>query len=707
GGQAQTYNILPMISFKTFMADQRDDGTPEEFKQRYENYKADYIQRLSQSFYSVHSTEEWFQERYHPVIAHNKREEKQEWALKEVVTFGDQLKSNPAGFIASASLEPAPEVDRWTSTGGDWKNKWTRKGSTDYTTKSEEGDTDMHTADGVDKDTQDEADHNTVDAKAFMEHTDKVVFVRRVPAWVRVEDLAHQVEEETGPFERILTSDATKAHNDDFARSAYIIYPTSEAAHSAHQRLNKLRVFAKSHQSGSNGKQGHGDGGKFFELKTFSFRPRGHGSVDSEFSEAHRVVHDTQQSIALAKAIDTEQGLTSKELGITFLLQREEVEEALAASPLSTAKLDLVCAYLKRVHFFVYYKGQQCQDEGDIIGVRTACRAKPAASKEDVEKAMESADTTTLLDSDGKEGKNQAETTGGRDVRERRKGRDPGAEEIDVMVTQRIKEAEAEPSRTLAAEVTMKRFNNRVKSVVDDWLKKHTERTEEGYARCNMPNCAKLFKAAEFVHKHLVNKHPDLYKAVVDEVTEPFVRDLFLEDEAKPLPSITADNANQPVGMSPGGAMMGGPMVPMGGVFPIMGGMPMGPMGSMGPPMGMIEAPPIGPMGGPMQQSPLAPPPDGMMNWGGAGGRGFGGRGGQGIRGRGGGRFMGRGMGMMGRGGGGMAKPMPPAQPIGPSDPRSIVSYVDVDAPTETTPDLDYGDAFPALPKKKKQRKEV
>lgn len=30
--------------------------------------------------------------------------------------------------------------------------------------------------------------------------------------------------------------------------------------------------------------------------------------------------------------------------------------------------------------------------------------------------------------------------------------------------------------------------------------------------------CLQLFKAPEFVHKHLVNKHPDKYKAVVDKV---------------------------------------------------------------------------------------------------------------------------------------------------------------------------------------------
>lgn len=57
----------------------------------------------------------------------------------------------------------------------------------------------------------------------------------------------------------------------------------------------------------------------------------------------------------------------------------------------------------------------------------------------------------------------------------------------------------------------------------------------------------------------------------------------------------------------------------------------------------------------------------------GSAGRGFRGRGGGGFRGRGGpgGRFGGRGMGRV--------DSMP--EPTGPRDPRSLVSYVDVDAP--------------------------
>lgn len=73
------------------------------------------------------------------------------------------------------------------------------------------------------------------------------------------------------------------------------------------------------------------------------------------------------------------------------------MEEAIEASLLSTAKVDLVCAYLKRVHFFLYYRGQQCKDEGDMIASRSACRGIAAASKEEVQEVSKAVAFTSAL----------------------------------------------------------------------------------------------------------------------------------------------------------------------------------------------------------------------------------------------------------------------------------------------------------------------
>lgn len=107
------------------------------------------------------------------------------------------------------------------------------------------------------------------------------------------------------------------------------------------------------------------------------------------------------------------------------------------------------------------------------------------------------------------------------------------------------------------------------------------------------------------------------------QVSDPFVREMFLADENKPLPNIAADTNAPPVVLMPNGLAIGGgpmptpmgptPMAPMGGQFHMMGGgMPMGPMGPMGP-----IAPPgpqqMGPMGGaPMQLQPPQGEPNGL-----------------------------------------------------------------------------------------------
>lgn len=55
-----------------------------------------------------------------------------------------------------------------------------------------------------------------------------------------------QIIEEAPQHERIVCSDAANTRNDDFARSAYIIYDTPEKATKAVQQLNKMRIYQNS-----------------------------------------------------------------------------------------------------------------------------------------------------------------------------------------------------------------------------------------------------------------------------------------------------------------------------------------------------------------------------------------------------------------------------------------------------------------------------
>jgi len=52
-----------------------------------------------------------------------------------------------------------------------------------------------------------------------------------------------QISTEAPKHERIVCSDAANTRNEDFARSAFIIYDTPEKAATAIQKLNKMRIY--------------------------------------------------------------------------------------------------------------------------------------------------------------------------------------------------------------------------------------------------------------------------------------------------------------------------------------------------------------------------------------------------------------------------------------------------------------------------------
>ena len=65
------------------------------------------------AFLAIFHFQEWFLERYHPKTEESKRSTKLKWIDQESVVFGKQLRANPRQFIASASLDPISEVNRY------------------------------------------------------------------------------------------------------------------------------------------------------------------------------------------------------------------------------------------------------------------------------------------------------------------------------------------------------------------------------------------------------------------------------------------------------------------------------------------------------------------------------------------------------------------------------------------------------------------
>lgn len=147
---------------------------------------------------------------------------------------------------------------------------------------------------------------------------------------------------------------------------------------------------------------------------------------------------------------------------------------------------------------------------------------------------------------------------------------------------------------------------------------------DDGKHRCRL--CTKLFKAADFVKKHIRNKHPELVVDKIAEVGESYMWEQYREDANRPLPPIeTTNNLTNPVLGGRGGPSnfqnRGGRNGPYGG------GPPRGGYRNDGPPGGYRgRGPPrdnrprrgsFGSSGGPPRSPPRynnnRPPPDGDL----------------------------------------------------------------------------------------------
>lgn len=73
----------------------------------------------------------------------------------------------------------------------------------------------------------------------------------------------------------------------------------------------------------------------------------------------------------MASALDRDKGIDESQQGIKALLDERSVAAELSRRPV-TYKLDLVAAYLRRVHLFIYYGGDEADSEGDLLFINVS-----------------------------------------------------------------------------------------------------------------------------------------------------------------------------------------------------------------------------------------------------------------------------------------------------------------------------------------------
>ncbi|GMF58618.1 unnamed protein product [Phytophthora fragariaefolia] len=309
------------------------------------------------------------------------------------------------------------------------------------------------------------------------------------------------------------------------------------------------------------------DGNLFppFRLQVSPHRARAPLKTPSYLSVPERLTADFTQATALAKALDDRlfHGAEDKlaRFGIEALLASEEVAQNYSTDK---QKLDVVVAYLRRVHHYIYYAGVQCLDMGDIMHAHPAlfCRPPPSARDIEEEKARQEA-TATKPEEDAptEENKDDAantepgekETASAGAVGETAKAIGGWAAALDEKVQAYLKELAPEVVEAKRAKdrALVDEIETREEAALESTYANYGEKaSDDGKHRCRL--CTKLFKAMDFVKKHIRNKHPELVVDKIAEVGESYMWEQYREDEQHPMPPLETSNN------MPGGAVLGG-----------------------------------------------------------------------------------------------------------------------------------------------------
>ena len=100
-----------MKSYKNFILTQSDDAAPDAFQRRYHEYQLQYLQDASNYFFEKNKCEEWFRERYDPLMQQTMEKEARDWSCKESRNMFELISQKYSDIAPTFRLSaPAPSA---------------------------------------------------------------------------------------------------------------------------------------------------------------------------------------------------------------------------------------------------------------------------------------------------------------------------------------------------------------------------------------------------------------------------------------------------------------------------------------------------------------------------------------------------------------------------------------------------------------------
>ena len=465
-----------MKSFKSFMLDQRDECTPEVFKRRYDDYQMQHALNFCRHFFDFNKEMDWFRERYDPLKRQEQVEDTINWAAAESSEFKRCVERDSENMLQSCSF--------------------------DATAKEVMGST-----------------PEIFLGKHLSGHAGNTLCISGIPANCSKQSLRSALSEVIPEFSRLVVAQPQWVGGSvpRFERTAWVVMPSAQAANEAITLLYNYQVKVLGPTNLETGEQ---PTVSVFTLQTKLHVPRDRVTLPPDLSTPARIAYDTDRALDLSRLLDEARRIPEMNR-ISEIIELYKTSSNLTLSP--TNKLDLVLAYLRRVHLVSYYSGKRFRDEAHLLSLEPDVELRSAAQREGEHGFVDHriAETDRQID--------EILRAAGDEVMNRR------AATNDPQYNPTSDERDAK----LIAE--------RSDEILEEWVQMNLRLELEGKARCCFKWCNKLFKGPDFLHKHLKSKHAmEVNAARLLAVSEPFMWARYESEDvsARPLPPIEIETSS-------------------------------------------------------------------------------------------------------------------------------------------------------------------
>ncbi|GAB0498442.1 hypothetical protein MMPV_009786 [Pyropia vietnamensis] len=509
------------LTFKDFLATQPDDITPDEAQRRYEAHcAAASTARLTPpaSFFAAHAEEEWFREKYHPASLRDRAERIAADTRHRAATFSADFAVHGDAWVPHLDVgtdglpSDGPDADAPNRAGNGVPPLGRRVLSTVAVGASAGGET--RPGSKVEMAGDSLAGTAPPSSPVLQLRDDgrvtrrDTLFIRGIPPTLTRAALEKVLR--TGPkgehaFELVRLKLADPSPLRQLHRYAWAQFATVEMAAAAMEAVRgaELPVPPSAKADSATGTAGGGAATIFRLEPIFNVSKREPLTemkpLPKSMSVPSRVAHDAAQAVAVMRRLDARRGVDSCPF----------TDDRLAALPTPARRVDYASAYLRAVHAYDYYSGNEFVDNPSTL---------PAPPKR------------RPLSTDEAE----REEANGFGSWERRV--DERATGMIERTSERVRNGGSDGAAERAART-------------EAWLKEHTKEEEGGRFRCTLPPF-KLFKAPEFVHKHLRTKHGEALAKQLAAVDDKIFMQNYLADphriDANSVYEATAPSASAP-----------------------------------------------------------------------------------------------------------------------------------------------------------------